>query len=353
MSAAVESQGVSARRIRASRPEDAPEIVALLTDAGLRPNVEPQHLYWKYWQDREDWSGARSYVLADGKRVLAHGALVPANCCCEAGHLKIVHMIDWAARRGEPGAGVTLMKYVGSLVDGLLGIGGSAATLKIMPLIGYRARGFVTGYVRSLHPLRLLSGVSEPDWKVVPRVARSALWRLTAPRPVGGEWQANQVAVGDVGQLESVLPDRGRDFAVLERTVGLLRHALACPIVPMTLHALKRSGYLKGYFLLAYAPGQARLVDSWVASQEPEDWRALIQCAVMEASRNREVAELVTWANDPLFAQSLTKCGFRARLTIPVYLRATAAGVAPGMLRLQMLDNDAAYLHTGHFEHWA
>ena len=73
----------------------------------------------------------------------------------------------------------------------------------------------------------------------------------------------------------------------------------------------------------------------------------------MEASRNDAVAELVTWANDPSWAQSLIECGFRARLTVPVYLRATAAGVAPGMLRLQMLDNDAAYLHTGHFEHWA
>jgi hypothetical protein len=353
VSAAADSQGVGARRIRASRPEDAPEIVALMTAAGLRPNVEPQHLYWKYWQEREDWSGARSYVLADGDRVLAHGALVPAHCSCEAGRLKIVHMIDWAARRSEPGAGVTLMKYIGSLVDGLLGIGGSAATLKIMPLIGYRARGLVTGYVRPLHPLQLLSGVAEPNWKVLPRVARSALWCLTTPRPVDGEWRANRVAVGDVGQLASVLPGREREFAVLERTEGLLRYALACPIVPMTLHALKRSGLLKGYFLLAYAPGQARLVDSWVASEEPEDWRALIQCAVMEASRNREVAELVTWANDPLFAQSLIECGFRARLTVPVYLRATAAGIAPGMLRLQMLDSDAAYLHAGRFEHWA
>ncbi|MGH8227123.1 MAG: hypothetical protein ACREU3_04325 [Steroidobacteraceae bacterium] len=353
MSAAIDSDSVGARRIRASEPEDAAAIAALMSDAGLRPNVDPQHLYWKYWQEREDWPGSRSYVLTDGNNLLAHGALVPAYCSCEPGRLRIVHMIDWAARRSEPGAGVTLMKYIGNLADGLLGIGGSAATLKIMPLLGYRPYGLVTGYVRPLHPLRLLSGVAEANWKVLPRVARSALWRLTAPRPVRGEWRAQRIAAGEVGQIASVLPTRGREFDLLERTEALMRHTLACPIVPVELYALERSGRLQGYFLLTYAPGQARLVDSWVASDEAADWRALIQCAVLEASRNGGAAELVTWANDSLLAQSLIECGFRARLTLPVYLRATTPGVAPGLLRVQMLDNDAAYLREGRPELWA
>ena len=262
-------------------------------------------------------------------------------------------MIDWAARRNEPGAGVMLMKYVGSLVDGLLGIGGSVATLKIMPLIGYRPYGDVTGYVRPLHPLRLLTGVTEPSWKVLPRVARSSIWHLSAHRTRCGEWRAHQIASGDVGRIASVLPARGREFDLLERTEGLMRHTLACPIVPMELYALERSGGLAGYFVLAYAPGQARLVDSSVVTGEPADWRALIQCAVCEAARHGDAAELVTWANDARLAQSLLQCGFRARLNIPVYLRATAAGIAPRALHVQMLDNDAAYLHEGHAELWA
>lgn len=351
MSAQAESGRVGARRIRASTPQDAAAIVALMADAGLRPNTDPQHLYWKYWQERQDWSGPRSYVLTDGDTLLAHGALIPAHCSCEPGRLKIVHMIDWAARRSEPGVGVTLMKYVGNLVDGLLGIGGSATTLKIMPLMGYRPYGLVTGYVRPLHTLRLLHG--GPDWKVLPRMARSAMWRLTAPRLVRGEWRARRIEPGDIGQIATALPTRGRKFDLLERTEALMCHALACPIVPMELYALERSGRVHGYFLLSYAPRQARLVDSWVASDDPADWRALIHCAVREARRNGDVAELVTWANDPLLAQSLIESGFRARLTLPVYLRPTKPGVAPEMLRVQMLDNDAAYLHEGRPELWA
>lgn len=353
MDAVFDNNLVSARRIRASRPEDATAIAALMADAGLRPNVEPRHLYWKYWQEREDWPGARSYVLTDGNHLLAHGALMPAHCSCEAGRLRIVHMIDWAARRSEPGAGVTLMKHVGSLVDALLGIGGSAATLKIMPLIGYRPYGLVTGYVRPLHPLRLLHGVAEPDWKLLPRMARSAMWCLTAPRPARGEWRARRITAAQVGQIATVLPTRGQGFDLLERTEATVRYALGCPIVPLELYALERAGRAGGYFVLAYAPGQARLVDCWMDSDEPADWRALIQCAVLEARRNRKVAELVTWANDLLLTQSLIECGFRARFTLPVYLRPTTSGIAPGMLRLQMLDNDAAYLHEGRPELWA
>lgn len=347
------AEPVGARRIRPSRPEDADAIVALMADAGLRPNVQPQHLHWKYWEERADWPGARSYVLTDGDHLLAHGALVPGHCSCEAGRLSIVHMIDWAARRSEPGAGVTLMKYVGSLVDGLLGIGGSPATLKIMPLIGYRPYGLVTGYVRPLHPLRLLQGMAQSHWRVLPRIARSVLWRLTAPRPVLGMWRAYRIRASEIGRIAPVLPSRGRGSDLLERTEALMRHVLACPIVPMELYALERSGGLQGYFVLGYAPGQARLVDSWVASDEPADWRALVQCSVLEAMRNSDVAELVTWANDPLLTQSLIECGFRARLTLPLYLRAAMPAIAPAMLRVQMIDNDAAFLHEGRPELWA
>ena len=157
------------------------------------------------------------------------------------------------------------MKHVGSLVDGLLGIGGSAATLQIMPLIGYRPYGNVTGFVRPLHSLRLLRGPAGSNWRVLPRVARSAIWRLTAPRPGRGGWRAYRVTAGELGRLASVLRARGRKLDLLERTEAQMRHALTCPIVPMELYATERSGRLEGYFLLAYAPGQARLVDSWVS----------------------------------------------------------------------------------------
>jgi hypothetical protein len=76
------------RSVRPSTPADAPAIVALLTEAGLQPSVDPQHLHWKYWQPRADWPGPRSYVLTSDSELIAHGAIIPGTC-------------TWGARAGS------------------------------------------------------------------------------------------------------------------------------------------------------------------------------------------------------------------------------------------------------------
>src|SRR6185312_10254298 len=63
--------------VRPSRPEDGPAIVALMRSVGLEPHEDPRHLHWKYWQERADWPGSRSFVLTDGRDLLAHLAIVP------------------------------------------------------------------------------------------------------------------------------------------------------------------------------------------------------------------------------------------------------------------------------------
>jgi hypothetical protein len=134
--------------LRASTPADAPAIVELLLQAGLRPNVEPQSLQWKYWQVRGDWTGSRSFVLVRGSEILAHAGIVPGMCSRAGGRVRVIHMIDWAARQDVPGAGVSLMKYVGRFTDVLLSIGGSAQTRAILPSLGSRPHGVATGHVR-------------------------------------------------------------------------------------------------------------------------------------------------------------------------------------------------------------
>lgn len=345
---------MGSRWVRPSTPEDAPAIVALMRDVGLQPHVEVEQLYWKYWRERPDWPGPRSFVLTDGRMLLAHGAVVPGTLRTARTRASVIHMIDWAARRDAVGAGVMLMKHVGRLADYLLGIGGSEDTLSIMPRIGYHQCGAVQGYVRTLSPLGILRRPSGSPWKRVPRIARSVLWALAAPRGDLQGWSVRRVRADGVDQIGTSCIEPRPGQAIFVRSPELLRHALECPIVPVELYVLERAGRIGGYFLLSYAPGQARLADCWMASEEPADWRALAHAAVGQARCRGGMAELIAWSSDPLLAEALADCGFHERLTLPIYLRASGSELIPEQaLRVQMLDNDAYYLYIGGNELWA
>lgn len=341
-------------RVRASTPDDAPAIVALMKHARLEPHVQPEHLYWKYWSERSDVSGPRSIVLTDGRELLAHAALIPGTLRWGVTEARVIHMIDWAARRDAAGAGVRLMMHVGRQTDFLLAIGGSQDTLTIMPRMGYKVCGTVTGYVRTIAPLGILKRPSPSAWKVLPRVARSFLWTLSAPGCDTGGWAVRRIANDEVDRLSRVLPSPRPSLAVFGRTVERLRHALSCPIVPMDLYALEGARGVGGYFLLSYAPGQARLADCWMNSEDPADWRAMVHAAVEQARLKGGNAEMTVWSSDPMLGQVLRECGFHERLKLPIYLKATGREPLPAdTLRVQMLEDDAFYLYYGGNALWA
>ncbi|HEX4388952.1 MAG TPA: hypothetical protein VH109_10035 [Steroidobacteraceae bacterium] len=340
------------RAVRPATPADAAAIVALFAEVGLHPNVDPRHLSWKYWQPRADRPGPRSFVLASDSELLAHAAIIPGTCAWGTREIPFTHVIDWAARRGEMGAGVALMKHIGQQAGALLAVGGSAATLGILPHIGFRPAGTATGYVRTLFPLRMLRGVVHPTWRLGPRLARSVSWMLAAPRARGAGWQARRLSSDEASHIASVLPRPTEGMAVTGRSVELFRYMLSCPIAPMSLFAVERAGRAGGYFLLASTPGQVRIADCWMESREPGDWRAMILCAVEQAKHDPQAAEVVIWASDPLLAGTLAACGFHPRGETAMQVRAADAAPA-GLLRVQMLDNDAAFFHEGRNEYWA
>jgi hypothetical protein len=341
--------------VRPSTPEDGPAIVTLMRSAGLQPHSDPKHLYWKYWQERPDWSGSRSFVLTDGRDLLAHVAVLPEAIRYDGIRARVIHMIDWAARGDAAGAGVRLSKHVGRMSDFVLAIGGSEHTRKLLPLMGYLERGSVRGYVRTLSPLGILSRPIPSRRKLLPRMARSLLWSLAAPRAVTAGWQVRRIGVDEIEQIRAALPTGRAGMAVFERSPALLRHVLACPIVPIELYGLEKGGRIEGYFVLSYPPGQARVADMWIASQEPADWRGVIHATVTQVKRKAGLAELVVWSSDPTLSQVLEDCGFHERQSLPIYLKASAdVSVRDDIImRIQMLDSDAFYLYFGGNELWA
>ncbi|HEY0342890.1 MAG TPA: hypothetical protein VGC34_18955 [Steroidobacteraceae bacterium] len=325
-----------------------------MAEVGLLPNFLPDDLRWKYWQERGDWLGPRSYVMTRGSEILAHGAVIPGAYSWNGQRVRTVHVVDWVARPSAMGAGTSLMKHLGQAGDALLAIGGTAQTLQILPHLGFRIRGSATGYVRPLHPTRVLTPSVHPTWRVTPRLLRSVWWNIRARRGGTEDWHVSRVSAAELPRLGAALPRPTNGMAVLERSSELFRYSLACPIAAMSLFTMERAGRTRGYFLLSLALRQARLADCWMDSADPADWRALIQCAVREAMQYSRAAELAVWASDPLLSRCLRECGFRARNEVPVQLLGPRdPALLPPALRVQMLDNDAAYRHLGRNEFWA
>jgi len=331
-----------------------------MAEAGLRPNSEPAQLDWKYWRERTDWPGPRSFVMTRGEEILAHAATVPGACLAQSPasgtqRIRTVHVVDWAARPSATGAGVSLLKYIGQSTDALVAVGGSAQTLQLLPHLGFRSLGVATRYVRPVHPVRILTPSVHPLSRLLPRLARSVVWKLQVPADDAVEgWEVRRLESSELARLRSVLPAPTRDLMVFERSEALLRYALDCPVAAMELYMLERCAVPRGYFLLAFVLRQARLADFWMDSEDPEDWRALIRCAALQARQHRLTAELVAFGSDAAVAERLRSCGFHARDDLPVQALAPRhPQLLAGRLRVQMLDSDAAYRHGGRPEFWA
>ena len=130
---------------------------------------------------------------------------------------------------------------------------------------------------------------------------------------------------------------------------------LTCPAVRMSMHRIENAVTgVRGYFLLAVAPGQARLADFWVESEQPADWRALLHLAVGTALKHGKAAELVTISSSVAVSECLAACGFHARARSAVHMLASGKNTLPEQTpRVHMIDDDSAFTNSGRPEFWA
>ena len=343
---------------RSTNPTDESAIRALLQQAyGVasgHPMFEARHLRWKYWEPRADWQGSRSYVLTRQDRIIAHAAIVPAVCSWGTERLKLLHVIDWAAYPEARGAGNTLMRHIGTLADAIVTSDGAAVALRLLPFLGFADSGtVVTQYARPIRPLLYLTDAAAPRWRLAARCVRNTLWAVRAPAGAPGVQRSRPVEAGGLGgaPIPWPLPRHGR--AVLERSAAVMSYWLQCPAAPVEFHVVESGAAAEGYFVLAYAPGQARLADCWLDCDTPAAWDALVQLAVQQAARHSAVAEVAAICSEPLLAAALQRCGFHARSSRPLLVRANGVRLPAAGIRIQMLDDDTAYRHGGSRTFWA
>jgi hypothetical protein len=344
---------------RSTTVADESAIRSLLQEAhGAAPGhpmFEGRHLHWKYWEPREDWQGSRSYVLTRDERIIAHAAIVPAVCSWGDERRSVLHVIDWAARSEARGAGNTLLRHIGTLADAIVTSDGEDTAMRLLPFLGFaQSTTRVTLYARPVRPLLYLTGADAPRWRLAARCVRNSLWALRAPSGARSGWRARRVAAEAVAAASIPWPVPKYGTAVLERSAAMMSYWLQCPASPMELYVVENGAAAEGYFVLAFAPGQARLADCWLDSDALPAWEALVQLAVRQARRHSGVAEVAAMCSEPLLAGALERCGFHARAARPLLVRATNGIQLPAAeMRIQMLDDDAAYRHNGSRLFWA
>jgi hypothetical protein len=207
-----------------------------------------------------------------------------------------------------------------------------------------------------LRPTGELTATERLSWRVVPRFVRSLAWRLAAPIRDVPSWRSWPVSGDEAARLPLPSPGPLGAPVALERVSSDLRHALGCPTARTALYAVEKVGTtpVRGYFVLAFVAGQARVADWWVDSSALSDRRAVLDLAALRALEDPQAIGLVALSSDDSLSTALAQSGFHARARFPVQMRATTpATPVPDRLSVQLIDNDAYYLATARIERWA
>lgn len=346
-------------QFRNTSPQDAPAVAAFLQrifDFDIEPRlplIAPRHLHWKNWEERSDWAGSRGYVMTKKSAIVAHVTIVPLCCVGGQQRLRMIHPIDWAADPMSFGSGSILIAQVAELVDAVLAVGGSDMAQEVLKALDFKTCGEITKFARPLRPLRRLAG-QKPSVRLAAQFARSLAWSLEAPKPQTQGWTATRIAPEQLVSQSIPWPRAGRQTFIFERNPDTIAYFLRCPVTRMELYGVAKDRLCRGYFLLAQAPGQTRIVDFYVDSEDRDGWRALIELAVLEAKRNHMAAEVVAVGSDSVTRQALLDCGFHDRGSNPLrVLPGKGVQLPNGPIRFQMIDSDAAYLHANKNNYWA
>lgn len=313
--------------------------------------VEPALLEWKYFTPRPDWTGSRSRMLVNGDRIIGHGCVIPVSLRRRGGTVvTAMRVIDWAGDRKTPGAGIMVMKKFGDLADNILAIGGSAATVQILPRAGFRTQGECVVYARPVRPglQRRTYGHPQSRRRAWGRWARNTVWSWKPLGPALPGWRAVPWKAADAthARAAAAIPETLLDSAAIpERTADQVNYLLACPAARFSAYVLETPTGPRGYFLLCHVLGQTRIADLRVDSPIAAEWTAAYRIACQQAAALPETCEVSAIAAPHFRRHALEANGFQIRGRQPVFISGSTTGLAESeILDLGLLEGDEAFL---------
>jgi hypothetical protein len=218
------------------------------------------------------------------------------------------------------GSGAAQLSRLGKLADGLMIVGGSEMTRRMVRPLGFRAFGEVPLYAVA-----------------------------TASAPPSAACEAHPITP----ELIPAPPNPTAPWLDFERPASWLRACLTCPAIAMDLCSVRCDGQTVGEVLLAFAPGQARIAAFWPRSSEPSARAALLVAARQLAAQRTGIDEVACMANAPDDRRALEDAGFRAVGSVPMFVLAPLSSIPEAArLSFHMLDGDFAFLHDGRPRPW-
>jgi hypothetical protein len=315
------------------------------------PFLDPSMMAWKYWDRRDDWRGPRSYVLVRDGVIVAHVGIYPLTF--DGGRVRGVHMIDWAAAKDSPGAGLTLLRELNTMFDFIYSIGGSEMTCKILPAFGFVEYVRQWKGARPLRPFQQILKHQHRSWKLAPRLARNLLWALPNASECHGTegWKSEEIHPGAL--LQKFYSQSVPDAHVSPRQPVFFEYLLRCPAMQIRLYRMLDKGGSKGHFAIGLLRGQVRVAGVWLRDPDRETWQAAFSLAQQAARRLDKAYEIVAAGTEGLSEHAAIRSGLRIARYTPVYLLNKNGKFAlPPDFQFQLADNDGLFLDLGTSTFW-
>jgi hypothetical protein len=333
-----------------SSPADRDSITALLSAAlGIgenAPALDPNFQQWKYWGPHPLIDVSRSHILKEQGSVVAHGCVWPIQLCAPSGSFKAFHLIDWAARRDIPGAGMQVLRQCCCGMAAMFSIGGSAMTRKILPAFGFKPYNHMTFLHRPLRPLQRALRESPADWKMPARVLHNLYMHLYPSRTLPEGWHVSPAELGQIP--ESLWPTASAGVAVSQRSSQLLTHVMTCPAIRRSACGLLSRGTnpAAAYLLLVQVRNQVRLADYGPSDLDEETSRILgLGAQALALSLFPDATAVIAATSELPTRYGFLRSGFRLIGEEPIkVLKLDKSLSSIASFRLTLLDWDALCL---------
>jgi len=301
-------------------------------------------LRWKCFAPHPFWDGSRGYALRYKGEIAAFGCLVPCRFLTGSGTVASCNVIDWAASKTVPGAGIMLYRHIQGLTGTMINIGGTADARNVLPKIGFQVRAERHYYTRVVRPWRHFRMADRKDWKSPLRLVRDCRELGRAAPAAGRALTVRRVNSFDGVPAEAFPDPSVTQQVVCARTPELLSYVMDCPAAKMEAYLLERDRTPAGYFLLSRVGCQCRIADLWIRSPDGQVWADAYAAAMAAARTDPNITEVTAAASSPLEAGALHRLGYRRAHAEPVFV------LDPGRLlgnrndlALSLLENDGYY----------
>lgn len=300
---------------------------------------------WKYWDPHPLFPEDRSYTLREGENIVAHGCCWPIHLQGTFGGLPSMHLIDWAAKRKFPGAGMQVLELCQKDVGAVFAIGGTEIAKKILTVLGFKPYNTMYFLYRPLRPLRVALRNSPKDWKLPARIVRNIGRRLFPRVSMPSGWSVSRIEPTKIP--ESLYPRPLSDEAASKRSPKLLTYMMSCPVFEgANCYLLRRNSAAMAYFCVASVRGQARLLDYGPNGLDEETATALGMAAQCVAHSDfKDILDMSVATTEKSVRVGLISSGFTQATEERIrVLKVNTALKDTTRFRLTPLDWDAAVL---------